>query len=126
MIIDYWLRLFKVVRNLFVFAFHLSLINNHLSIYGLCMPVKHQKKRSRMNSVRLAGNKDHVLFNISDKIWLFLCLTKRYRMSKKTKNPFSQDDPEKILQERMKHARRMTREEFVQSLRQKGSEQKKK
>lgn len=47
-------------------------------------------------------------------------------MSKKTKNPFSVADPEKILQERMKHARRMTREEFMQSRKQKETEEKNK
>jgi hypothetical protein len=46
-------------------------------------------------------------------------------MSKKTKNPFSVADPEKVLQERMKNARRMTREEFIQSRKQKETKEKK-
>ena len=47
-------------------------------------------------------------------------------MAKKTKNPFSVADPEKVLQERTKHARRMTREKFMQSRRQMETEEKKK
>jgi hypothetical protein len=47
-------------------------------------------------------------------------------MSKKTRNPFNVDDPEKVLQERMKHARRISREEFMQSKKQKATDEKKK